>query len=127
MSRIHYKNYRNITLLARKLRKESTPSEKLLWKILRSKNLEGFKFLRQHPVFYRIDNKRVEFFIPDFYCSELNLIIELDGPIHEKKTEEDKERDSKLQSRGFIIKRFKSFSLPHPSVKRKGKCKFHRN
>jgi len=111
MSRIFYKNYRNITSLAKKLRKESTPSEKLLWKILRGRRIDGYKFLRQHPIFYRIDKSWVDFFIVDFYCSELKLIIELDGPMHEFQIEEDKEREDKLKSRGFCVIRFKNEEL----------------
>jgi very-short-patch-repair endonuclease len=111
MSRIHYKNYRGITLMARSLRKDSTPSEKLLLEVLKGKKLEGFKFLRQHPVFFRINKEWVEFYIADFYCSELKLIIELDGPIHEYHEAEDKERDVKLRSRGFFVKRIKNEEL----------------
>jgi len=111
MSRIHYKNYRGITLMARRLRKDSTSSEKLLWEVLRGKKLEGYKFLRQHPVFYKIDKEWVEFYIADFYCAELKLIIELDGPIHEYRKEEDKDRDAKLKSKGFFVKRIKNEEL----------------
>ena len=39
MPRILYNKYRQIILLARDLRKNATPSEKLLWNILRRKNL----------------------------------------------------------------------------------------
>ncbi len=111
MSRIFYKNYKDITLLARRLRKEPTPSENLLWIVLRGRRLRGFKFLRQHPIFFRIDKNWVEFFIVDFYCSELKLIIEVDGLIHEYHNEEDKERESKLKSRGFSIMRIKNEEL----------------
>ncbi|MCE5347365.1 MAG: DUF559 domain-containing protein [Bacteroidales bacterium] len=97
--------------MARRLRKDSTPSEELLWEVLRGKKLEGYKFLRQHPVFYRIDKEGVEFYIADFYCSKLKLIIELDGPIHEYRKEEDKERDAKLKSKGFFVKRIKNEEL----------------
>jgi very-short-patch-repair endonuclease len=111
MSRILYKNYKNLTFLARGLRSNSTPSEKLLWKVLRGRSIEGHKFLRQHPLFYQIDKNWVDFFIADFYCSELQLIIELDGPIHKYRIEEDKERESKLTSRGFSILRIKNEQL----------------
>ncbi len=111
MSRIFYKNYKDITLLARSLRRDSTPSEKLLWQVLRGRSMAGYKFLRQHPVFYRIDKNCVEFYIVDFYCSGLKLIIELDGPIHEYQIEQDKERESKLKSRGFFILRIKNEEL----------------
>lgn len=103
MSRIYYKKYKGISQLARYLRNNQTPSEKLLWEILRRKNLFGYKFLRQHPFFYRIDKKRIEFFIADFYCSKLGMIIEVDGLIHETREEYDAERDAKLISRGITV------------------------
>ena len=111
MSRIHYKNYVGITQIARRLRKDSTPSEKILWEKLRGKRLGGLKFLRQHPVFYSIDKEWVEFFVADFYCSVLKLIIEIDGPIHEHHEKEDKIRDSKLISRGFFVLRINNKEL----------------
>ena len=111
MSRIHYKNYKGIILLARGMRKQPTYSESILWQVLRDRRFEGCKFLRQHPVFYRIDKEWVEFFIVDFYCSKLKLIIELDGPIHESTKEEDKERDKKLNERGFSVIRIKNEEL----------------
>jgi very-short-patch-repair endonuclease len=111
MSRILYKNYKDITLLARSLRRDSTPSEMLLWRVLRRRNIGGYKFLRQHPVFYRIDKNWVDFYIVDFFCSFLKLIIELDGPIHKYQIEKDEERESKLISRGFFILRIKNEEL----------------
>jgi very-short-patch-repair endonuclease len=111
MARYHYKSYKGITLLARNLRKKQTSSEKLLWTVLRRKSLRGYKFLRQHPIFYSIINERVEFFIADFYCSELKLIIELDGKIHEKNKEYDFERDLKLLNKGIYVLRIKNEDL----------------
>ncbi len=84
MARAQYKGYRGIAMIARGLRKNQTSSEIILWEELRCRRMMGFKFLRQHPVFYKIDKDRVEFYIADFYCAELKLVIELDGPIHEK-------------------------------------------
>ena len=95
MPRYHYKSYKGITLLARNLRK----------------NLSGYKFLRQHPIFYKVNNKWVEFFIADFYCSELKLIIELDGNIHEDRKEYDSERDLKLLKKGIYVVRIKNEEL----------------
>lgn len=45
--------------LARKMRKNSTKAEKVLWQHLRNKKLEGRIFRRQHPI---------DIFIVDFYC-----------------------------------------------------------
>ena len=111
MSRIHYKRYSGIISLARNLRKNSTPSEKLLWEVLRRRQFKGFKFLRQHPVFYSIDKGWTDFYVADFYCAKLQLIIELDGPIHDKQKEKDIERDEKLNTRGFVVKRIRNEEL----------------
>jgi very-short-patch-repair endonuclease len=111
MARSQYRSYKGITQLARNLRKNPTSSEKSLWQILRRKNICGYRFLRQHPVFYRDDNGWIEFFIADFYCSELKLIIELDGPIHNNRHEYDSERDSKLLSKGIHVLRIKNEEL----------------
>ena len=59
--------------LARHLRKSSTLSEVLLWRYLKRKQMLGYDFDRQKP----IDN-----YIVDFYCSELGLIVEVDGKSH---------------------------------------------
>jgi very-short-patch-repair endonuclease len=111
MPRFHYNSYKGITLLGRNLRKNQTPSDKLLWTFLRRKSFHSYKFLRQHPIFYSIINKRVEFFIADFYCSKLKLIIELDGKIHEKNREYDSERDLKLLNKGVYVIRIKNEEL----------------
>jgi len=111
MSRYHYKSFKEITLLARNLRRNQTISEKMLWEILRRKNFSGYKFLRQHPVFYRIDRKKIEFFISDFFCAELKLIIELDGLIHNCRKDYDTERDSKLNDKGILVVRIRNEEL----------------
>lgn len=67
---------------SKNLRKEQTPTEKLLWSNLRNRNLRGFKFRRQHPI---------KSYIVDFYCAEKMLSIEVDGGIHLNK--EQKEYD----------------------------------
>jgi very-short-patch-repair endonuclease len=85
-----------------------TSSEKLLWKVLRRKSISGFKFLRQHPIFYRIDKEWIEFFIADFYCAKLKLIIELDGEVHRFRKEYDYDRDQKLLNKGIYVVRIKN-------------------
>ena len=111
MPRYHYRSCRDITLLARNLRKNQTASEKLLWEVLRRKSFSGYKFLRQHPVFYRIDNEWIEFFIADFYCAKLKLDLELDGEIHEYHSDYDSERDAKLDNKGIQVVRIKNEEL----------------
>ncbi|MBS1516177.1 MAG: endonuclease domain-containing protein [Bacteroidetes bacterium] len=82
---------------SRKLRKESTLSEILLWDKLKNKQLFGYKFLRQKP----IDN-----FIVDFFCKELMLAIEIDGSSHNEKVEQDLERQMKIENLGIKFLRF---------------------
>lgn len=55
------------------LRNRSTQAEELLWDHLKGEQL-GVKFRRQHPAFL---------YVLDFYCHELDLIIEIDGTIHQ--------------------------------------------
>ena len=111
MPHIHYKNYKGITSLARDLRRNQTPSEKILWDVLRKKRVLGYKFLRQHPVFYHADREWVEFYVADFYCAELKLIIEVDGSFHSGREEYDNERDSKLLNKGIQVIRIKNEEL----------------
>ena len=94
--------------LARELRRNSTPAEKLLWSELRNRRLNGAKFLRQHPLIYEEDRGRLHFFIADFYCSQHKLVIELDGKIHELQKDYDKERDLIISRMGLNIVRFKN-------------------
>ena len=80
------------------LRNNQTEPEKQLWQRLRQNQL-GVKFRRQHGI-----GK----YIVDFYCSELSLIVELDGDSHynEQALKYDLNRDSYLNGLGLTIKRF---------------------
>jgi very-short-patch-repair endonuclease len=42
----------------------------------------------------------------DFYCARARLIVEVDGPIHDARQEEDAIRDAFLKNRGFRVLRF---------------------
>jgi very-short-patch-repair endonuclease len=93
--------YPEIKNIAGRLRKKPTESERILWEHLRKRQLGGYRFLRQHPLYYdHIDNDHF-FFIPDFYSPELKLIIELDGGIHNRQKEQDEIRDKILENCGF--------------------------
>ena len=112
--------YPEIKEIAKKLRKNQTPEEKLLWNELQNKKLEGFRFLRQHPLYYEHDNNDHFFFIPDFYCPELRLIIELDGGVHINQKERDERRDAIMKSKGFKILRINNEELSNlEDVKKK--------
>ncbi|MBI4743833.1 MAG: endonuclease domain-containing protein [Actinobacteria bacterium] len=85
---------KNIT---KQLRKNLTDAERLLWRHLRAKQLEGMKFRRQEPI-----GK----YIVDFVCFEKKVIIEVDGGQHSEETEKDNERDEWFKIQGFKVLRF---------------------
>jgi len=80
-----------------KLRREMTPAEKLLWKHIKANRLNGLHFRRQQVV---------HGYYPDFYCHRHELIVEVDGGIHDLQEEYDAEREEYLRSLGFRIIRF---------------------
>ena len=80
---------KNLNPLARKLRKAGNLSEVILWNELKKDKL-GCRFLRQRPIGR---------YIVDFYCSSLNLAVEIDGVAsHDCKIEEDKKRQEEIES-----------------------------
>jgi very-short-patch-repair endonuclease len=100
-----------IKIHARELRKEMTDPEKILWNELRGRKIEGYKFLRQHPILYKGNLIRYNYFIADFYCAEKKVIIELDGPIHDYNKEYDEFRDYVLKELDMNILRIKNEEL----------------
>ena len=90
-----------MTEIARKLRKEQTKSEEILWQALRNRKLDGRKFRRQHPIAP---------FVVDFFCAEENLIVEVDGSVHDSPEQQalDRERQSLLESLGLRFVRLRA-------------------
>ena len=112
--------YQEILKIARRLRKNQTPSEYRLWQVLRAKRLNGIKFLRQHPIIYENNRNDYFFFVADFYCARFKLVIELDGKIHNYQKERDQHRELILKDRGLKMLRIKNEELNDmEKVKRK--------
>ncbi|PZQ23206.1 MAG: hypothetical protein DI569_04960 [Sphingopyxis macrogoltabida] len=88
---------RKVVKLARKLRREMTLPERLLWHELRGRRA-GLKFRRQFPVVN---------YVADFACVERRLLIEVDGLAHDlaDRPERDVRRDRVLNERGWQIVR----------------------
>jgi very-short-patch-repair endonuclease len=88
---------RPIVYTARKLRKEMTPPEAMLWQQLRQRP-GGLKFRRQHPI---------DPYVVDFFCPVARLVMEIDGWAHDiaARAHEDEKRDQALSARGFSILR----------------------
>jgi very-short-patch-repair endonuclease len=83
--------------LAREMRQEPTPAEDYLWQHIRNREIGGAKFRRQHAI---------DRFVVDFYCAEAQLVIEVDGEIHQYTLEEDTIRQEYLESLGLRVLRF---------------------
>jgi len=84
------------TKLARAFRKNASPAERWLWAVVRTGRLEGFKFRRQVPI---------DRYIVDFACMDAKLVVELDGPSHQTRSEEDAVRTAVLEQKGYLVVR----------------------
>jgi len=82
---------------ARRLRREQTDAERLLWRHLRGRRMRNAKFRRQHPIGP---------YFADFCSIERRLVIELDGSQHADLSAEDEKRTSFLKSRDYRVLRF---------------------
>ena len=85
--------------LAERMRRNPTEAEKILWERLKKFRSTGFIFRRQHPI---------DFYIADFYCHQLKLVIEVDGEIHldDPVREHDESRTGELERFGIKVIRF---------------------
>jgi very-short-patch-repair endonuclease len=82
------------TLRAQGLRAEVTKTESCLWPRL-CKSRMGAPFRRQHPIGP---------YFADYCCVPLKLVIEIDGPTHERNN--DEARDRFLAERGYDVLHF---------------------
>jgi very-short-patch-repair endonuclease len=87
------------TSRAKRLRKNSTDAERVLWRILRSRQLGGHKFRRQQPLGP---------FIVDFVCLDARMVVEIDGGQHNEEEDiaYDQRRSQWLEKAGFRVMRF---------------------
>ena len=94
-------------MLSRELRSNPTDAEKTLWTALKNRQFLNLKFLRQHPIYYQYNNKK-SFFIADFYCHEIKMVVELDGRIHVKHKDYDQIRTEILDFKDIQVVRYKN-------------------
>ena len=80
---------------ARELRTNSTDTERVLWRVLRDRQL-GWRFRRQFVIMP---------YIVDFACVEARLVVEADGGQYAKPGDHD-QRDAFLERNGWRILRF---------------------
>jgi chorismate synthase len=91
--------WKHLKDFAKNNRQNPTDAEEKLWQELRNRNIDGFKFRRQHPV---------AGFIPDFVCLDKKLIIEIDGEYHNKEEQKkyDEARTGWLKENEYRLLRF---------------------
>jgi very-short-patch-repair endonuclease len=84
---------------AKKLRANTTPHERTLWRALKELPIEGTHFRRQAPIGP---------YVVDFFCPAKRLIIELDGGHHNEDAtaQRDSERQAWLEKEGYRVIRF---------------------
>ncbi|MBL7713037.1 MAG: DUF559 domain-containing protein, partial [Chitinophagaceae bacterium] len=89
-----------------KHRSNPTKAEGLLWEGLRGKQLENYKFRRQHII---------GAYIADFVCLAKKLIVEVDGLIHELPEHKiaDAQRTTILEEKGFTVFRVTNDDVIH--------------
>ena len=93
--------------LCRELRKNATKGEQIFWEAVRNRRFRNRKFNRQYPIFFEDSGKR-RFFIADFYCHEENLVVEIDGKIHDYQKDRDEIRSNIINLLGMKVIRFKN-------------------
>src|SRR5690349_16762646 len=84
---------------AKKLRANTTPHERILWRALKELPTDGTHFRRQAPIGR---------YVVDFFCPAKRLIIELDGGHHndDANAERDRKRQLWLEGEGYRVVRF---------------------
>ncbi|MEJ0011933.1 MAG: endonuclease domain-containing protein [Bauldia sp.] len=81
---------------ARQLREAMTDAERRFWNLVRNRNFEGLKFVRQYPIGP---------FIADFACRDQMLVVEIDGSQHAHSTN-DNARTAFINAEGYSVLRF---------------------
>ncbi|MCJ2058116.1 DUF559 domain-containing protein [Methylobacterium sp. J-048] len=89
---------------ARHLRRTQTTAEAKLWRVLRNRALNGWKFRRQYPI---------DRFIVDFACVEAKLVVEVDGATHSTEWEvhSDAARTAIIEACGFSLLRISNADI----------------
>ena len=86
----------HVTRRARSLRQVENDAEEILWRELRGRRLNGFKFVRQLPIGP---------YFADFACRERLLVVEIDGSQHADSIY-DRQRDRYMSVQGWNVVRF---------------------
>lgn len=86
---------KELTPIARRLRRDQTEAEERLWYFLRGRRFEGEKFVRQLQIGH---------YVADLACRTARLAIELDGGQHDPAR--DAARTEIIERYGYRVLRF---------------------
>jgi histidinol dehydrogenase len=75
---------------------------------VRAKRFLGLKFNRQYVIMDSVLFGNPHYYITDFHCFDLKLIVEIDGPIHLKQIQYDQLREEHLKAMGYHVIRFEN-------------------
>jgi very-short-patch-repair endonuclease len=87
---------------AKRLRRDMTAPERILWKVLRRNAIDGFHFRRQQVI---------AGYVVDFYCDDGKLAIELDGGVHQEQWKYDEARDQAISRMGIRVLRISNDAM----------------
>jgi very-short-patch-repair endonuclease len=89
---------------ARRLRRDLTDAERIVWNAIRAHRMHGASFRRQTPIGP---------FIVDYVSHAAGLIIEIDGGQHyePESIKRDAQRDAYLASEGYLVLRFSNHDV----------------
>jgi very-short-patch-repair endonuclease len=74
-----------------------TEAEQRLWRCLRARQIEGFRFRRQVPI---------HGYVADFVCQQAKLVVEVDGGQHSLQSGYDAQRTAVLEGHGYRVLRY---------------------
>ncbi len=90
------------TKRAREPRQTANPAEQSLWSVLKSRQLDNWKFTRQMPIGP---------YFADFVCRERCVVIEVDGSQHLERASYDRSRDEYMLAAGYSVYRVPVISV----------------
>ena len=100
---------RDAKLIARAqtMRREATPPERALWRVLRAPPFDTLHFRRQVPFGSR--------YIADFASHRARIVVEADGRSHDWLAASDEARDRWFEGQGYRVFRLSNSAIVDPN------------
>ena len=104
---------------ASEMRNNPTEGEESFWDLVRKRQFLGLLFNRQYVFNHVGFDQKLHYYIVDFYCHEVKLIVEIDGAYHDNpnQVELDELRTETLAQMGMSLVRFSNEEVVNNSDK----------